>query len=495
MNKTQSKVKAPMNDNKIFRVMLIMVFVIAGGFFVKNLISKTMVGAIVVGVCLLGFAVLIFGMKFLKVKKTIQKVVLSLCLMMLVFVISLFSGNYYSDDFCLYLAVIGLCGLYLKPEITVIQIILGNIFLILQYLIHPEKADPLGQFIMCIVCFTVAAVTIFMTIRRGRAYISLGELRAQEAEQLIESMKAAGGELKNSYSKSSERISDLQKANDRLKSSAREITRGSMNITKEAREVGAVCDDVHERMKIVESSMDVLNNGVKVVEGAFQDNKNNMQNMSVQVESVKNEIKMVENVFRMLESQIEEINRVTEQLNMIADDTNMLALNASIEAARAGNTGAGFAVVASKVQELAVDSNKCSDEVIKVVRNMQERILMAEKQLSGSTVAIDDSLHAMADLEGSFGSLTNKFKDLYANIETQNGNFDQMDRIFTELKQKIGGMSQYSEENQQSVENMSEAMNIYQNNMGQVVTDTKQIQELSASMLNIAYENKHNNEE
>ncbi len=52
-------------------------------------------------------------------------------------------------------------------------------------------------------------------------------------------------------------------------------------------------------------------------------------------------------------------------------------------------------------------------------------------------------------------------------------------------------MSEYSEENQRSVESMTDAMNIYQENMGQVVDDAKQIQELSASMLDITHESNY----
>lgn len=491
MNKRVSKVKNPMNDNKIFRVMMIMVFVISAVFLIKNLISKSIGASITIGVCILIFALLAGGMKVLKIKKSIQKFVIGVCMMLLVFVISLFSGNYYSDDFCLYLAVIGLTGLFLQPKITIVQIVLGDVLLILQYIINPGKADPLSQFIMCIVCYTVASFTFFLTINRGRAYIDLGRNRAEEAEELIVSMKKVGGELQENYDKSSERIESLQNANSRLEASADEITRGSMNITKEAREVELVCDDVHERVKITEAGMDALNSEVKVVEGSLEDNKENMQVVSEQMASVKGAIQSANDVFTLLEEQIKEISAVTEQLNKIAASTNMLALNASIEAARAGHTGAGFAVVASKVQELAVDSNKCSGEVVNVVNIMQQRIEETVIQLADSTAAIDDSLRAMNELEESFDNLTDKFEGLYDNIEEQNSNIAKMDEIFSELKIKIGGMSEYSEENQRSVESMTDAMNIYQENMGQVVDDAKQIQELSASMLDITHESNY----
>lgn len=495
MGKSIGKTKSPMNDNKIFRVMLTMVFLISGVFLIKNLISKSWTAALAVGACIIAFAVMATVMKVLKIRKNIQKFGISICMMLLVFVISLFSGNYYSDDFCLYLAVIGLSGLYLQPKITIVQMILGDIFLILQYVINPGKADPLSQFIMCMVCFTVAAFVVYLTIKRGQAFIELGRNRAEEAEQLIDSMKQIGGELQENYDKSSERIDNLQNANRMLESSANEITQGSINITLEAREVEEVCDDVQERMKITESGMGSLNEEVRGVESSLADNRENMTAMSEQMGSVKSAIESANEVFNLLEAQIKEIYAVTEQLNKIAASTNMLALNASIEAARAGHSGAGFAVVATKVQALAVDSNRCSGEVANVVKVMQQRIEDTVTELAESTAAIDDSMRTMSELEDSFDKLTARFEGLYDNIEEQNNNIAQMDEIFGELKVKINGMSEYSEENQRSVENMTEAMNVYRDSMGQVVDDAKQIQELSASMLDVTQESEGFDEE
>ena len=90
MSQKISKIKSPMNDNKIFRIMMTMVFVISGVFLVKNLIGKTWMAAVAIGACIVVFAILASGMKLLKIKKSIQKFVISICMMLLVFVISLF---------------------------------------------------------------------------------------------------------------------------------------------------------------------------------------------------------------------------------------------------------------------------------------------------------------------------------------------------------------------------------------------------------------------
>ena len=207
--------------------------------------------------------------------------------------------------------------------------------------------------------------------------------------------------------------------------------------------------------------------------------------MDRQMEVVQSAMGQVNQVFRLLEQQMNEIFSVTEQLKSISSSTNMLALNASIEAARAGQSGAGFAVVASKVQDLAVDSNKCSEQVVGVVGQMQRQIQETTKELEESGLAIDASLSALRGLQNGFSLLTDQFGNLYQNIEAQNGNVNQVNTIFETLKNDIAEMSHCSEENQKAVDDIAEAVNVYKENTNQMIQDTKQVYEMSANLLNL----------
>ncbi|MEM5769111.1 MAG: methyl-accepting chemotaxis protein, partial [Bacillota bacterium] len=204
--------------------------------------------------------------------------------------------------------------------------------------------------------------------------------------------------------------------------------------------------------------------------------------------SVRQTMDELNTVFHLLEQQIGEITTATQQLDGISANTNMLALNASIEAARAGRAGAGFAVVASTVRSLAVDSSECSGRVATVVNAMQKQIQRTTEQMSESAEAIGASLRVLDGLQGSFDQLTKQFAALYNNIEVQNGNIGQVDSIFDQLKIKITEMSASSEENQNAVEAIAEAIEVYKNNIRQVIDDTKRVRDLSASMLTLSTE-------
>ena len=285
---------------------------------------------------------------------------------------------------------------------------------------------------------------------------------------------------------STEGIAGLEKASCELNSNADELKQGSVSISQGTQAVSDTCEDVHVKIQETEKQVDALTDGVRNFEDSLRLNRKNMDEMSRQMETVQVTMQQADEVFHLLAEKMQEIVAVTEQLNGISSSTTMLALNASIEAARAGQSGAGFAVVASKVQQLAVDSNQCSGQVAGVVAQMQRQIQDTTEQMTESGQAINESLNALQGLQNGFDRLTEQFDALYQNIERQNNNINQMDDIFDKLKGKVAEMNQYSSDNQGAVDAIAEAMLVYQESMKRMIDDTNHVNELSASMLNFS---------
>ncbi len=483
MNPSQKK--EPISKESIFKIMHNIAFIVAGVFLVKDILAGEISGAIFIGACLVIFAAILFFMKKFQVDKEKQQFVVSVVLMLLIFFISINSGAYYSDDYALYMSSYCLAGLYLNPKITKFQIVFGDILFIIQFLLKPEKVESTSQFIMCMLTFTLAGILIYLVIQRGSAFITQSEIRAEEAENLIHSMKTIGEELQQNFESSSRKMDSLKKANMVLSNHALELKDGSVSIAGEAHDVSDSCDEVQEKLEVAEAQIQALEEEMHNFEEVLTDNRKQMSVMSSQVENVRTTIYEANEVFQKLNHQMEEITAVMKQLNAISSKTTMLALNASIEAAHAGTAGVGFAVVASQVQNLAVDSTKCAGEVGVVIEAMKEQIDKTSVQLMDSTKSIDTSLQALNGLEDTFGQLGVQFSSLHTNIEVQNRNINQVNDIFVQLKDKVFEMSSYSEENQASVQSIADTIEIYKENVEFVIDDTKQIHKLSESMINI----------
>lgn len=493
-NMQSKREKKPLSRSVIQKIMIYVTYGVSSVFLLKNIFIQDISAIICLSACLFIFSLILFILKKMNRPVDTVRFVTSISLTILVFLISQFSGKSFSDDFLLHLAVIALTGMYLRPKYTKLQVILSTLALVVQFFINPQKAGETGQYFMCVGIYLLAGILVYQVINRGRAFIEESNARAQDAEQLLDNLKQLSAELEHNVQSSFAGIDSMRETNERLNQNASDLLAGSVSITEGAQAVENSCDSVQSKIDETEEQVNRLTNGVKKFEETLAENQQNMTEMSDQMHIVQTAMDEVHQVFQLLAQQMNVIYSVTDQMNKISSSTTMLALNASIEAARAGQSGAGFAVVASKVQDLAVDSNKCSEQVISVVDKMQEQIQETTKQLDESNLAINNSLETLLGLQNGFSQLTSRFDSLYETIESQNGSIKQVDSIFEALKTDIEKMSHVSEENQATVEDIAQAMNSYKDNMDLMIQDTQQVYQMSANLMNLAQQ-QHEDQE
>ena len=100
-----------------------------------------------------------------------------------------------------------------------------------------------------------------------------------------------------------------------------------------------------------------------------------------------------------LNEQSDQINNIVNTISGIADQTNLLALNAAIEAARAGEQGRGFAVVADEVRQLAARTSESTSEIANVVQQNTELSTLAVKVMSTSLEQVDNGVNLVDNVK------------------------------------------------------------------------------------------------
>jgi len=465
MEQKQKITKKALSHEAIYKIMQWLPPIVTAMFFLKNVIAGNKVAMGVIGLCLAAFVFILIFVKVRKVSLYKREFVLAIALPVLVFMISLFSGASFSDDFSLFLAVIALTGMYLEPQFTKVQIVEADLLLILMYLLHPEKTEGRSQYILCYAVFTLAAILFYLVIKRGRAFIEIGQERAEEAEKLLQSIRSMGAELQEDFAESSVRIELGTKG----------LQKGSATIIRGSGEVSENCSIVHEKISATEARIEQMNEGVKQFEEALTENRSNMEEMSEQVYSVSGIISESGEVFRNMEKSMKEIAGIAKQISDISFKLTILSLNASVEAAHAGDKGSGFEVLAAEMRELSENSGNFSEQASEVVKELLNSVEMTSERFSGSEAALKQSEETMHKLVGSFERLNRQFEALYDNIERQNENVSEIDMIFDTLKRKASDMHNSSIDNQNAVETIVEAMTVFSENVGRIVENTQSI--------------------
>ncbi len=187
------------------------------------------------------------------------------------------------------------------------------------------------------------------------------------------------------------------------------------------------------------------------------------------VNSVSSELS--ENI-KSLGVQAESIGSVMGVISDIADQTNLLALNAAIEAARAGEAGRGFAVVADEVRKLAEKTMSATTEVGNSIRNIQQSTSMNinyfEKTLeliNGATELAHTSGHALSEIRGLAKENANLIAAIATAAEQQSATSEEINKAVDEVNQITSEIAGEMEESAVAVRELSESASALQESL------------------------------
>jgi methyl-accepting chemotaxis protein len=253
-----------------------------------------------------------------------------------------------------------------------------------------DRRDEVGQMACAVEEFKVQALAKAEreTSEREEKSRELAAARRIELHSLAESFETAVGNI----------IENVGSASSELENSAVVLTRSSAATQQLSTVVATASKETSTNVQSVASATEEMASSINEIGRRVADS-NRIANEAVD-QAEKTDARIAE-----LSLAADRIGDVTKLITTIAEQTNLLALNATIEAARAGDAGRGFAVVAQEVKTLAAQTAKATSEI--------------SAQISGIQTATQDSVHAIKEISGTIGRVSEIAAVIAAAIEEQ----------------------------------------------------------------------------
>ncbi|MDX7798698.1 methyl-accepting chemotaxis protein [Aeromonas caviae] len=270
----------------------------------------------------------------------------------------------------------------------------------------------------------------------------------------IDRMQGALAELVSEISGS---VSQLSSAVEEVSAISEQSAKG---MASQQGEVSQVATAMNEMQSTVN---EVARNTTDAMGAAKQASRTSTQGNQVvrsaigSIEQVSRQIEQAGGVVQQLETDSASISMVLDVIRGIAEQTNLLALNAAIEAARAGEQGRGFAVVADEVRSLAQRTQASTAEISKMIEVLQERTAEAGSAMQLSRQQMQESVELAREAGSSIDSINGavtQITDMNTLIATAT---EQQNAVTEELNRSIVKIHTAADENAQGAQQTAQA--------------------------------------
>lgn len=184
-----------------------------------------------------------------------------------------------------------------------------------------------------------------------------------------------------------------------------------------------------------------------------------LQALSDSALQTEDRLRIMVNSLDTLAKLTREISKISNTISDVSTQTNLLAINASIEAAHAGEHGKGFAVIANEVRELSVEAKQSSNHIFLLVQTLQKQMMVVQEKLTETEVSLEEQNGKIVQTSQSFSIIEQSAEQMAAAMTSIHSNVEQARIKNQSLVQSILVVSRIAEETAAGVQEINSSTN------------------------------------
>lgn len=312
------------------------------------------------------------------------------------------------------------------------------------------------------------------------------ELLANSVSTFIENIRGIVVQVKNTGENVASSADSLNISINESQDVLEEVNKAIENIasgaTDQARDVSDISYGIQEISKDMEeneSNVIAINDAAGETRNLINNGIEAVNNQSIKTDENMESFQKVSEAVQTLAKEIEDIEQILSTITNISEQTNLLALNAAIEAARAGEHGRGFAVVADEVRKLAEESAISTRDIAQILDNINKDARGAVEQIEISNLIAMEQKEAVDSTSVIFNQITKEVENVISSIGVINTSFKVIGDNTNSVSNKVQNVSAVSQENAAISEEVSASSEEQSATMHEIGATAEKLNELS----------------
>ncbi|UFJ39403.1 methyl-accepting chemotaxis protein [Brevibacillus humidisoli] len=314
-----------------------------------------------------------------------------------------------------------------------------------------------------------------VAMRMAEGDLSVEQVKTKskdEVGQLTQAINTMNDNIKGLIRQTAEIAQNVAGSSEELQASSTEMTRGIEQVSATAEQLASgatsqaenasetlgVIQQVSEEISEVAEHAGEMEKQSRLANQATQKGLDGVQQSIGQMQTIEEKVSTTSQIVAELGQKTEAVTQILAVINDIASQTNLLALNAAIEAARAGEQGRGFAVVADEVRKLAEQAAESTNQIAGILDAVRQEAGEAEASMGEVVEQVRLGSGKINETGELFSEITQIVYDLSSKVQRVNSSAEQIMQKSSQAVQSVESISAITQQSSASSEELAASM-------------------------------------
>ncbi|MCV2886341.1 methyl-accepting chemotaxis protein [Aestuariibacter sp. AA17] len=349
-------------------------------------------------------------------------------------------------------------GLELDQQISTDNYKTARLILVISLVISSVLAIGIAVFIIRRLRIGISEVSKVTTaIANGELNNRINNSGHDELSDILRSLATMQRKLKETINNIEHCATELVDTSEHLNATVENTLTNIELAQQNTVQVATAVEEMSATVNTVAQDINHTALTAKTVNDQAVETKNSVSNTGNTIDNLATQVNTSSEVVGQVRERSNDINTVLEVIRSVAEQTNLLALNAAIEAARAGDHGRGFSVVADEVRNLAARTQESTEEINTIISSLQTSAHEAVEVINQSTDEAREAVEQMNTAEEALQSITqsvDKISDMSSQIATA---AEQQSVVTDQINQNVVTITEMSHSNVESAHETKKA--------------------------------------